>query len=590
MNLNNKKAILIIFVLGLIAYLSGLNWQEFTKIDIRYALFIAEMKQYGIGIFPTLYSKPYTDYPSIGVLFMYFASLGGNYINIFTAALPGAITSAITLVLIYLIGARVSKHIGWYSVVISFLSIEYLSQVRGPSLDVYVVFASTLSFYLIYTADLDKKWKLLIIVPLCFIFGFAFRGPLGFMIPSAVVCVYYLVNHKLKQCIIFAILSPVLAVACMAALISLSYVYGGKELVQCFLNDQILNRAESNDYLLYYFIDGLGTYAIIYPLGFFVFIVYFKKLIKNFKDNSLNIHFLRSISAWMMIILILMTIPGAKNPRYIVSIIPAACLLASFTFVNYDKITIFDKLKWLLLWICRIAPFICLLTFITGIIVLRIIKVDISFDIPITLIAFVTLSAAIILVQKKISKENRSFALLAIMACFMTILQIMIIEPIEQNVEGARKFAAEVENIREKNNSQVWFFDFGPDGDELKFLANIPQEKRFTPQFINTALPPEAIPTDKNKCNYTETNALKLHTKKILADLFPDESESFSKIEPRYLCYGTGKIKTLPKETIYISKAKNFENRIVKKLQQNVEIIVSGKMGHQKCVAFRKKN
>ncbi len=590
MNLDNKKAILIIFVLGLIAYLSGLNWQEFTKIDIRYALFIAEMKQYGIGIFPTLYGKPYTDYPSLGILLMYFASLGGNYINMFTAAFPGAVISSITLILIYLIGSRVSKRTGWYSVIISFLSIEYLSQIRGPSLDVYVVFASALSFYLVYTGDLDKKWKRLIIVPLCFVFGFAFRGPLGFMIPSAVTCGYYLVNRKLKQCIIFVVLSALLAVACMAALIYLSYLYGGKELVQCFLNDQIFNRAKSNDYLLYYFIDGLGTYAIIYPLGFLVFIVNLKKLVKNFKDDSPNIHFLRSVSTWMMTILILMTIPGAKNPRYIVSIIPASCLLASFIFVNYDKNAIFDKLKWFLLWTCRAVPFASLLIFTTVVIVFRITKVDISFDAPVALIAFVALSVAVIFVHKKISKEKHGFALLAIMACFMTILQIMIIDPIEQNVEGARKFAVEVERIREKNRSQICFFDVGPDGDELKFLANIPQEKRFIPQFINSSLPSEATPGERNECDYTEANALKLYTKKMLMGLFPDKDESFPKIEPRYLCYGTGKIKTLPKETIYISKAKNFENRIMKELRQDVEIIVSGKMGHQKCVAFKKKD
>ena len=172
----------------------------------------------------------------------------------------------------------------------------------------------------------------------------------------------------------------------------------------------------------------------------------------------------------------------------------------------------------------------------------------------------------------------------------MVVLHTTIVEPIEQYVEGARKLATEVESIREKNGSQVWFFDFGPDGDELKFLANISQEKRFIPQFINTSLPHEAIPPDKNKCTYTESSILKQYITKALADLFPDKGENFPKIRPRYLCYGIDKMKTLPKETIYISKANNFENKIVKELQQNMEIIASGKMGHQKCVAFRKKD
>jgi hypothetical protein len=168
----------------------------------------------------------------------------------------------------------------------------------------------------------------------------------------------------------------------------------------------------------------------------------------------------------------------------------------------------------------------------------------------------------------------------------MVALQIMIIEPIEQNIEGSRKFAEQVESIREKNNSQVWFFDFGPDGDELKFLANIPQEKRFIPQFISTSLPQEATPVDKN---YVEANTLKQYIKRILMDIFPDKYKGFPEIEPRYLCYGIGKIETLPNKIIYISKAKNFESKIPKELKQNLEVIVSGKMGHQKCVAFKKK-
>ena len=428
------------------------------------------------------------------------------------------------------------------------------------------------------------------IVPLCFIFGFAFRGPLGFMIPSAVVCGYYLVNRKLKQCITFAVLSIILAVACMTVLIFLSYSYGGRELVQCFLNDQIINRTKSNDYLLYYFIDGMGTYAIIYPLGFLVFIVYLKKLIKNFKDDSLNTHFLRSVSTWMITILILMTIPGAKNPRYIVSIIPAACLLSSFIFINYDKIKIFDKLKWLLLLICRVTPFMCFFAFIIGIILLRIIKIDIPFDISITLTAFAILSVAVFIIPKKINRENHCLALLPIMACTMTLLQIEVLEPIEQGAEGASNFVFKVENIREKNNSQIWFFELGPDGDELKFLVNIPKEKRFIPHFIDSSLLPKTTPTSKEEQSHVEVNALKQYIAKMLMTLFHDKNENFQKIEPRYLCYGLDVFKTLPKETIYISKVKNFENKMPKELQQNLEIIATGKMGHQKCIAFQKKN
>ncbi len=83
--MSNRKALAIIFVLGTIIFIGGLYSAEFTRINCRFALFIGEMRQYGIGIFPTLYDKPYTDYPATHILMMYLASFGGYAINMLTA-------------------------------------------------------------------------------------------------------------------------------------------------------------------------------------------------------------------------------------------------------------------------------------------------------------------------------------------------------------------------------------------------------------------------------------------------------------------------------------------------------------------------
>ena len=104
--MNNKKISLIIFVLGIIAYTVGLYGEEFIKIDTRYALFVIDMRKYGIDIFPTLLGNLYTDYFSPGIILMYLTSAFGLYVNKLTIALPGSILASLTLVLTYIIGSN----------------------------------------------------------------------------------------------------------------------------------------------------------------------------------------------------------------------------------------------------------------------------------------------------------------------------------------------------------------------------------------------------------------------------------------------------------------------------------------------------
>lgn len=584
--MTDKKICALIFILSLIAYTVGLSGLEFTKIDIRYALFVAEMKQYGIGLFPTLYTKPYTDYNSAGVFLMYLTSLGGAYVNCLTAVLPGAIISSITLILTYLIGARVSRQLGFYAVMLTFFSITYMTIVRSPSLDVYVVLASTLSFYLVYTSDLDKDNKRLFLVPLCFVFGFVFRGMLGLMLPAAIVFCYYLVNFRWKKCIIFAFISAVLAVLCSVVFLYLSYLDGGKELVKCMLYNQILDRVRSNDYFLYYFLDGLGFYALTFPLGMIAFLFYLKKIFKSFGDNhDGRMHFIISVSSWMLGILLLMSIPGAKNPRYVISMIPAAALLGATIFINPYNFSFFNYFKKFFFIVCKAAPFLVLIAFIGGLITLKMLKVYVPFYVAITITLLIILSIAVIYSLKKFKEEKLSLALFLIGTILMVAVQILLVEPINQRTEGSKDFVKKVEALREKDKSAIWFFDFGPDGDEMKYLVNIPEDKRFIPNFINPFVTNIAIeaPAHNRAVDY------KQQIVDSVIKIFPETKNKFPQIEPRYSVFGLGVFKTLPDNTLYICQKKDFERRLSPEMKSQFEIVLSGQMGHMVCIAFRKK-
>jgi 4-amino-4-deoxy-L-arabinose transferase-like glycosyltransferase len=592
--LNNKKSVALIFISGLVIFLAGLHVQEFIRINCRFAIFVMEMKKYGVHVFPTLYDKAYTDYPSTLIYLMYLASLGGRVVNMLTITIPTALAAVLTLIMTYLLGARISKWLGAYSVLLCLLSYEFVSIARAPSLDMFVALATVTSFYLIYTADQDKGWKRLLLVPLCLIGSFAIRGPIGIVIPAAVVFSYYVINRKWTMSAVTAVISGVLIFLCMGTLLYLCVYSGGKELLELFLQDQIFSRMGSCKPPWYFFTNAVGSYAVTYPLALLVIAFYVKKLIKKpSKDDSKELHLLRSLVAWMFIVLIGMSIPGTKHLRYIVPIIPAMALVASWIFLNFDNLEWFKKLKKLVFLLCKIAPFGALAFIIVGTIVIKIIGLDIKLPFFIPVMLFAVLSAAVWALAKDIKPEQRDFALLGIMVAVLTLLRLMTIEPIEQYLEGSRKFVAEVEKVRQDN--KVYFFNFGPDGDELKYQVNLGPDKMFVSEYIMAhgkyvqKAKPFARPAVKaTPLKYTESQRKILD---FLLKIFPPKKGvKFPKINPRFVLYQDyDKLLCLPEGTIFITREKRFKRNIPDELKPKFEIVVKGKMGHKECVAFRLK-
>lgn len=591
--MSEKKIAILIFFLGLITYTIGLCGLEFIKIDVRYALFVVDMKKYGMEIFPTLWGQSYTDYLSPGVILMYLASFGGEYINKFALSLPGAIVSSLTLVLIYQIGCSVSRMLGLYGVLMSFFSIAYLSIIRNPSIDLYVIFATTLAFYLVYTADLKEGYKRLYWIPFCLIFGFAFRGILGIMIPSAVICSYYLFNLHWKKLILFVFVSAISALICIVLLVILIYHFDGLDTVSYFLKDQIFNRMNSNDEFYYYFTSCVGTYALTYPLALIVFVLYLKKIIKpiDIQKEDKTLYLVRSVSVWMLSILLLMSCAGAKNPRYILAIMPPAALLCAIALINPNKFKILDYIKKFFFILCRIAPFACLIAFIGAVITFYFLKVNIAFSITLTVILLLVLCLAVIYAVKRFKDLKLEFSLTLLGAIVMVLVQIMAIEPIEGAFISARDFVSKIEQLREKNDLKICFFDLGPDTDDLKYFINIPADKIFTPVYI--------IPGFDSSVVVAPQKASLSFKEKILVEilcLFSASRERALQIESEQRLYGFEKFthglnefSQMPNNVIYICQKKDYERELPSDIKAKSQIILTGKMGRKVCVAFMMK-
>jgi 4-amino-4-deoxy-L-arabinose transferase-like glycosyltransferase len=196
---------LLIFLIGVTVFTIGLG-PEFLGLDARFGMFAQEMLRNGPAFFPTTYGRPYPDYPATSTFLIYLVSLPFGKVTPFTAILPTAITSALILVVIYRIGAIYSRQWGLFAALLALFTIKFFNLSRSISTDQYTSLATALCFYLAYSAAVYNKRKRLWFIPLLFAASFAFRGPIGLVIPAAVVCAYYLFERNFK---LFAVMALV---------------------------------------------------------------------------------------------------------------------------------------------------------------------------------------------------------------------------------------------------------------------------------------------------------------------------------------------------------------------------------------------
>ena len=75
----------------------------------------------------------------------------------------------------------------------------------------------------------------------------------------------------------------------------------------------------------------------------------------------------------------------------------------------------------------------------------------------------------------------------------------------------------------------------------------------------------------------------------LLLGVLPyDENKVYPVLHPRYICYPDyDRMFTLPQGTLFITTEKKFKRYIPDELKEEFKIIVRGRMGHRKSVAFR---
>lgn len=349
-----KLDAIIVFLCGIVLFTVGLSHQEIIGFESRFYLFALEMLRHGVSWFPTTYRHPYPDYPVTSTLLIYLSAKLFGGLTKFTAVLPSAVAAAATLSATYLIGATHVRRLGWFAVGFLLFTLTFLMEARTISLDMFVTAFTAFAFYFAYTAHVQQKKLPLVWIMILLGMSFAVRGPIGLVIPTAVLCVFYLMEKEIKTFFLVGTLAAVLLVLCTLLLLGIAYHAGGDDLLQAVLRMEVLGRLQGVAPPVYfYWLEGLSAYAVTYPLAILVFLMAAWRRDEQFKV-------IKILAAWGFILLIGLSVPADKKMRYILPMAPALALICAHIFrrKNMFRTIVFVSAvtAWVLTYILIVEP------------------------------------------------------------------------------------------------------------------------------------------------------------------------------------------------------------------------------------------
>lgn len=357
-NLVKKHPEFFIFTSSLFLFIFAQYSLGITGYNVRFPQFVAWMQHHGPSWLPNLEGGPYPDYPVTYFFLAYCFTLLFGQLSMVSMALPFCFAGAITLVFIYKLGCILDKKLAIYGVLFALLTWKFFDGINSMALDIFSMMATTIAVYFAYQTQQRIKVSDHIFLYLSFILGFLFRGPIGFIAPSFVVFLYFLSLKNWKKLLTYSLIAGVALALCCCIFALIAYLYGGQHFLHDVILFQAVDRIRSHHAPRYYFYFSVGLINYALTIFFAIAVVLMERK-KTEQSNDCIVQFLKMLSIWFISILLLLTIPHTKKPRYILPIVPAISLLAAYIFYDDQKYT---KIKTLLNYICFLFPFAGLIT------------------------------------------------------------------------------------------------------------------------------------------------------------------------------------------------------------------------------------
>jgi 4-amino-4-deoxy-L-arabinose transferase-like glycosyltransferase len=461
-----RRQSLLLGLLALLLFIAG-NWnQAIIGFDSRFVLFAQEMLRHGPSFFPTTYGQPYADYLATSTLLTWLFSLPLGQVTSLTAWLPTAIASAVIVILVYRLTAPYSPRWGLLSVAMLLLSSTFVSETRAVSLDQMLAAVTLAVFYLGYAHDHFGASKRLHWVYLLLIAGFAIRGPIGLVIPTGVLCSYYLINRQWRQLFSFGLLALALLMACVGVLLLLAKLSGGEVFMQDVIRMQFLGRmdgSEGSSGVLYYFTSSMGNYALAYPMALLVLLAV---AVGGKRAPEPALQLVLYCAAAGLLVMLGLSIPQAKKARYVLPMLPMAAIIAAYPF-QVTQGRLFAWLRGLLLGIWTLLPALLII----GLVVVRRRYAEQLGGLGVIFGVLAVLQVLALLAWFKPRLRPTGPALAAVLALWATY--IVVVEPLERTLYDTRTFSLAVKAQINQQPAPVVLHGLGKDAKAIKLMVNL---------------------------------------------------------------------------------------------------------------------
>lgn len=470
-------------LLALVLFIAG-NWhQAIIGFDSRFVVFAQEMLRHGPSFFPTTYGQPYADYLATSTLLTWLLSLPFGQVTSLTAWLPTALASALIVMLVYRLIAPYSPRWGLLSIAMLLLSSTFVSETRSVSLDQMLAAVALAVFYLGYAHDHFAAAKRLHWVFLLLLLGFAIRGPIGLVIPTGVLCSYYLINRQWRQLFSFGLLSLALLAACVGLLLLLAKLSGGEDFMHDVIRMQFLGRmdgSEGSGGVLYYFTSSMGNYALAYPLALLVLLAV---VVGGRRGPDPALSLVCYCAAAGVLVMLGLSVPQAKKARYILPMLPFAAIIAAYPF-QVSQGRLFAWLRGLTLGLWTLLPTLLVI----GLVVARRRYPEPLASLELIFVVLGLLQVVALLALLKARLRHYGPALAAVLALWTTY--IMVVEPLERRLYDTRTFSLAVKARVLQQPAPLVLHALGKDAKAIKFMVNYDCDK--VPLF--TQLPADLKP------------------------------------------------------------------------------------------------
>ncbi len=472
-------------VLALLLFIAGSWNQAIIGFDARFVLFAQEMLRHGPGFFPTTYGQPYADYLATSTLMTWLLSVPLGEVTSLTAWLPTAVASATIVVLVYRLTAPYSQRWGLLSIAILLLSSTFISETRAVSLDQMLAAISLAVFYLGYAHDHFGKGKRLHWLCLLVLFGFAIRGPIGLVIPTGMLCSYYLINRQWRQLFSFGLLALALLAACVGLLLLMAKLSGGESFMQDVIRMQFLGRmdgSEGSSGVLYYFTSSVGNYALAYPLAVLVLVA---MVVSGRRVPGPALQLVWYCAAAGLLVMVGLSIPQAKKARYVLPMLPMAAMIAAYPFqATHGRL--FAWLRGLMLAIWTLLPALL----VVGLLLARKRYPEPLSDLGWVFGVLGVLQALTLLALFLPRARPMVPAFVAVLAVWGTY--IAVVEPLEREVYDTRTFTLRVHEQVMQQHAPLVLHGLGKDAKAIKYMVNLDCDR--VPLFTQQATDLKQLP------------------------------------------------------------------------------------------------